>query len=195
MRLAVTRYGPPTLMLGMLYAPPARATARYAVPLGTCTATTFASGNGAPSRSLTVPLIAAVVTPYPNSIAGTHRNAHSTRLVAFTRSSLACECRKKSCFALRVSTPAGGYKGEPELAPERRGGKGRYYRPSFTHAKPRHRPPVRRGRRSPGDPGCQPVPRAGLSQRGTGWRSPPSTRPSATPRSAAMADAGLHHTH
>ena len=91
MRLAVTRYGPPTLMLGMLYAPPARATARYAVLLGTCTATTFASGNGAPSWSLTVPLIAAVVTPCPNSIAGTHRNAHSTRLVAFTRASLACE--------------------------------------------------------------------------------------------------------
>src|SRR2546430_16101881 len=119
-------------MLGMLYAPPARETARYAVPLGTCTATPFASVNGALSWPLTVQLIAAVVTPCPNSIAGTHRNAHSTRLVAFTRSSLACECRKRSCFALRVSTPAGGLQGRARISTRKkrrqgavRGGKGR----------------------------------------------------------------------
>ena len=37
-------------MLGMLYVPPVRVTARYCVPLGTCRATTFASASGEPSR-------------------------------------------------------------------------------------------------------------------------------------------------
>ena len=48
MYVAVTRYGPPTRMLAMVYAPPVRATARYWVPLGTCTATMFASAIGSP---------------------------------------------------------------------------------------------------------------------------------------------------
>src|SRR2546429_9547848 len=68
MRVAVTRYGPPTRMFGTLYAPPDRVTARYCVPLGTCTATIVASARGVPSFAATTPLIAAVVTPCPHSV-------------------------------------------------------------------------------------------------------------------------------
>src|SRR5204863_2560839 len=66
MRVAVTRYGPPIRMFGTLYAPPARVTARYCVPLGTWTATIVASARGVPSCAATTPLIAAVVTPCPH---------------------------------------------------------------------------------------------------------------------------------
>src|SRR5947199_213331 len=78
MRVAVTRYGPPTRIFGTLYAPPARVTARYCVPLGTCTATIVASARGVPSCAATTPLIAAVVTPCADSTAGTPSNANGT---------------------------------------------------------------------------------------------------------------------
>src|SRR5215216_4983534 len=57
------RYGPPTLTLGSVYAPPLRAVARYCVPLGTCTATTVAPLIGVAAVSLTKPVRVAVVTP------------------------------------------------------------------------------------------------------------------------------------
>src|SRR5262245_41376851 len=50
-------------MLGMLYAPPDRETARYWVPLGTCSATIIAEAGAAPSVAPTRPLREAVVTP------------------------------------------------------------------------------------------------------------------------------------
>src|SRR5215207_5638166 len=57
------RYGPPTLTLGSVYAPPLRVLARYCVPLGTCTATTVAPLIGVAAVSLTKPVTVAVVTP------------------------------------------------------------------------------------------------------------------------------------
>src|SRR2546423_4122688 len=80
MRVAVTRYGPPTRMFGTLYAPPDRVTARYCVPLGTCTATIVASASGLPSFAATTPLIAAVVTPCP------HRGRNADAVEPNTRS-------------------------------------------------------------------------------------------------------------
>src|SRR2546428_13959067 len=88
MRVAVTRYGPPTRMLGMLYVPPVLETARYCVPLGTCSATTFASARGDPVWSATKPLIAAVVTPWLDRGAGVPTRVHSSKLASFTQSSL-----------------------------------------------------------------------------------------------------------
>src|SRR5260370_1357642 len=69
---AVTRYGPPTRMPGMLNRPSARVTAPYCVPDGPCTATTRAPGNAAPAESLTTPAIAAVVTPRAAMGTGAH---------------------------------------------------------------------------------------------------------------------------
>src|SRR5690349_12918651 len=82
-------------MPGTLYAPPALETARYCVPLGTCTATTFASTRGDPVVSATIPLIAAVVTPWPDSVGGMQRHTESAsrhaaggrKRASFTRSS------------------------------------------------------------------------------------------------------------
>src|SRR2546427_6035426 len=82
MRGAVTRYGPPTLMFGTLYAPPDRVTARYCVPLGTCTATIVASARGVPSFAATTPLIAAVVTPCPHSVRNADAVEPNTRSAA-----------------------------------------------------------------------------------------------------------------
>src|SRR2546429_5462468 len=66
MRVAVTGYAQPPGLFGTLSAPPVRVTARYCVPLGTCTATIVASARGVPSFAATTPLIAAVVTPCPH---------------------------------------------------------------------------------------------------------------------------------
>src|SRR5881396_1224366 len=190
MRVAVTRYGPPTRMLGTLYAPPARVTARYCVPLGTCIATTVASASGVPSWAATTPLIAAVVTPCADSTAGTPSNANSTstrpawsnRLVGFTQSSLAAGDGRDSSTHAGPDTGQEVYKGAAELAPEwearkemRRAGRvgsvltatARYHPlpPITADAESRHRPRVRRGRRSPRIPGRQPLPGARLPQR------------------------------
>src|SRR3972149_4206046 len=83
-------------MLEVLYAPAERATARDTVPLGTWVATTDASTSGDPSRSVTNPLMSAVVTPCPNNAEGNNRDAPNTStsrvgsrsLGAFTTSSL-----------------------------------------------------------------------------------------------------------
>src|SRR3989441_1401252 len=82
MRVAVTRYGPPTRMFGILYATPPRVTAGYSVPVGTCTATIVASARGAPSFAATTPLIAAVVTPCPHSVRNADAVEPNTRSAA-----------------------------------------------------------------------------------------------------------------
>src|SRR5436309_3251244 len=162
MRVAVTRCGPPTRMLGTLYAPPARVTARYCVPLGTCTATTVASASGVPSWAATTPLIAAVVTPCPSSVAGMHsdapsssaRHAGSNRLVGFTQSSLAAGDGRGSFNARRSLHRAGGSQGRGRISTgmggtqgEVMGGEGQVgidgYRPLppiTADAESRHRP-------------------------------------------------------
>jgi hypothetical protein len=55
--VTVTVYGPPTLMFGMVQAPPPRVLAPYEVPLGSCLAMTLASVTGFPSTSVTKPPI------------------------------------------------------------------------------------------------------------------------------------------
>src|SRR5690349_16120518 len=103
---------------GTLYAPPALETARYCVPLGTCTATTFASTRGDPVVSATIPLIAAVVTPWPDSVGGMKRHTESTsghaaggrKRASFTRSSPGVSDGALARLG-RASTRGGGFLG------------------------------------------------------------------------------------
>ena len=60
---AVTVYGPPTRMPGIVKRPSPCVTASYDVPDGWWTALTVAPGITPPDASLTRPVIAAVVTP------------------------------------------------------------------------------------------------------------------------------------
>src|SRR5437016_7690065 len=115
MRVAVTRYGPPTRMFGALYAPPARVTARYCVPLGTCTATIVASARGVPSCATTTPLIAAVVTPCP------HRGRKPNAVEPKTRSAAPSSGAGWNPRVPHVMAYLSGRRGTraPELAPDR----------------------------------------------------------------------------
>src|SRR5690349_6237633 len=119
-------------MPGTLYAPPALETARYCVPLGTCTATTFASTRGDSVVSATIPLIAAVVTPWPDSVGGMQRHTESAsrhaaggrKRASFTRSSPGVSDGALAQTPKGLDTGATVFKGGVELAPECNGGKG-----------------------------------------------------------------------
>src|SRR5436190_5780383 len=110
-------------MLGALYVPPALVTARYCVPLGTCTATTFASASGAPFWSVTTPLIAAVSLLDHAATPGS-RGRHTAP--ARARSEVACLWASHGPPQRRrvLDTEAGESQGGAELAPKRKGGKG-----------------------------------------------------------------------
>src|SRR2546426_1130486 len=66
-RDALTRYGPPTRIPGIVNRPSPRVIAAYVVPDGPCTATTRAPSRGPPVESLTRPAIAPVVTPWASA--------------------------------------------------------------------------------------------------------------------------------
>src|SRR6266487_854292 len=62
-------------MPGMVNRPSARVVAVYVVPDGPCTATTRAPSSRTPLESVTVPVIAAVVTPWASILLVTAENA------------------------------------------------------------------------------------------------------------------------
>src|SRR5262245_47401877 len=87
---AVTVYGPPTRIPGIVNRPSPCVTASYDVPDGSCTAVIETPGMTPPEASLTTPVTAAVVTPCAYAELAGHINAHDAKQASTKQVRLAC---------------------------------------------------------------------------------------------------------